>query len=144
MELPYAMLVACLYEHVCTTHPYANLDLLYLMDHVMVPLSKRHILRIKPDGKRPHLQTPSESSESPFLAQNQEENDPVNIYTLDPIVYIDQLPPIEGGLEFIWIASKNFKKPRLQQPVPCAALASSILGMEPSNPVLQKALSHFG
>ncbi|GKA77316.1 hypothetical protein Tco_0783777 [Tanacetum coccineum] len=32
----------------------------------------------------------------------EEENDPVNNYTLDPIPYIDQLPPIEGGesLEF--------------------------------------------
>ncbi|GJV11536.1 hypothetical protein Tco_1353077 [Tanacetum coccineum] len=53
-------------------------------------------LRIKPDGKRPHPQTPSESSRSPSLAQNQE-NDMVNNYTLDPIVYTDQLPPIEGG-----------------------------------------------
>ncbi|GKE26341.1 hypothetical protein Tco_1441725, partial [Tanacetum coccineum] len=40
------------------------------------------------------------SSESPSPTPHQEEeNDPVNIYTLDPIVYIDQLPPIEGGID---------------------------------------------
>nr|GEY02741.1 hypothetical protein [Tanacetum cinerariifolium] len=49
------------------------------------------------DGKRPHPQTPSESSSSSSHTQNQQENDPMDNYTLDPIVYMNQLPPIEGG-----------------------------------------------
>nr|GEV17456.1 hypothetical protein [Tanacetum cinerariifolium] len=48
------------------------------------PLAKPgRALRIKPDGKRPYPQTPAESSGSPSRAQNQE-NDPVKNYTLDP------------------------------------------------------------
>ncbi|GJX33321.1 hypothetical protein Tco_0243176 [Tanacetum coccineum] len=96
MALPYRMLLTRLYEHVRTTHPYAISDLHHLVDHVMISLTKGRALRIKPDEKRLHTQTPSESFGSPSHAQNQE-NDLVNNYTLDPIVYIDQLPPIEGG-----------------------------------------------
>ncbi|GKA89331.1 hypothetical protein Tco_0811143 [Tanacetum coccineum] len=62
----------------------------------MIPLTEGRALRIMPDGKRPHPQTPLKSSGSPSPAQNQEEIDPVDNITLDPIVYINQLPPIEG------------------------------------------------
>ncbi|GJT08922.1 putative reverse transcriptase domain-containing protein, partial [Tanacetum coccineum] len=59
-------------------------------------------------GKRPRLPTPtlsdSGSSESPLTNVNQGtsanqgvQNDPLNNYTLDPITYLNQLPPIEGG-----------------------------------------------
>ncbi|GKE45998.1 hypothetical protein Tco_1473282, partial [Tanacetum coccineum] len=58
-------------------------------------------------GKRPHLPTStppdSESSDSPSPTPHQwVENDPMDNYTLDPIPYTNQLPPIEGGnsLEF--------------------------------------------
>ncbi|GJY30643.1 hypothetical protein Tco_0414138 [Tanacetum coccineum] len=48
-------------------------------------------------GKGPHPQTHLESSSSPSPTQNQEEIDLVDNYTLDPIVYINQLPPIPEG-----------------------------------------------
>nr|GEX29100.1 hypothetical protein [Tanacetum cinerariifolium] len=60
--------------------------------------------RIMIDGKRPHPQTPSESSSSPSPTSNQEENDPVDNYTLDPVVYINHLSPITEG------ESPEFKK----------------------------------
>ncbi|GJT39938.1 hypothetical protein Tco_0939803 [Tanacetum coccineum] len=102
MVLPYGMLLTRLYRHVHTTHPFAISDIHYLVDHVMIPLTEGKVRRIMVDGKRPHPQTPSESSSSPPPTQNQEEIDLVDNYTLDPIVYINQLPPIEGGesLEF--------------------------------------------
>ncbi|GJV49311.1 hypothetical protein Tco_1439523 [Tanacetum coccineum] len=105
MALPYGMLLTHLFVHVHTSHPYAITDLHYLMDHVMIPLTEKRVFRIMPKGKRPHPQTPTptESSESPSPSTHQqEEKDPVNNYTLDPIPYINQLPPIEGGeyLEF--------------------------------------------
>ncbi|GJR12840.1 hypothetical protein Tco_0795492 [Tanacetum coccineum] len=50
------------------------------------------------DRKRPHPQTSfGSSSSSPSPTPNQEENDTVDNYTLDPVEYINQLPPIEGG-----------------------------------------------
>ncbi|GKD44974.1 hypothetical protein Tco_1269619 [Tanacetum coccineum] len=97
MVLPYGMLLTCLYKHVHTTHPYAIPDLYDLVDHVMIPLTEGKARNIMIDGKRPHPQTPSESSSSPSPTKNQEENDPVNNYTLDPIIYMNQLPPIPGG-----------------------------------------------
>nr|GEW61272.1 ribonuclease H-like domain-containing protein [Tanacetum cinerariifolium] len=88
---PYSPLYA--YPH---THPYAISDTHYLVDHVMIPLTKGKIGQIMIDGKRPHPQTPSELSSSPFPITDQEENNPVNNYTLDLIVYINQLLPIKG------------------------------------------------
>ncbi|GJT58693.1 hypothetical protein Tco_1002226 [Tanacetum coccineum] len=87
-------------KHVRVTHPHAFSDDLYLVDHVMIPLSERSVFKIMPSGKRPHLPTPtpSESSESTSSSSRQEEeNDLINNFTLDPIPYINQLPPIEGG-----------------------------------------------
>ncbi|GJW66338.1 hypothetical protein Tco_0120762 [Tanacetum coccineum] len=48
---------------------------------------------------RPQTLTPTESFESPSPTphQEEEENDMVDNYTLDPLTYIDQLPPIKGG-----------------------------------------------
>ncbi|GJY92506.1 hypothetical protein Tco_0508288 [Tanacetum coccineum] len=101
MALPYGMLLTRLFEHVCISRPFAITENHYLVDHVMIPLSERRDFRIMPKGKRPHPQTPTptESSESPSPTpyQEKEENDPVDNYTLDPIPYIDQLPPIKGG-----------------------------------------------
>nr|GEZ18599.1 hypothetical protein [Tanacetum cinerariifolium] len=100
------MLLTQLFVHVCISHPFAITDNHYLVDHVMIPLSRRKVYRITPKGKRPHPQTstPTESSESPspIPHQEEEENDLVNNYTLDHSPYIDQLLPIEGGesLEF--------------------------------------------
>ncbi|GKF89010.1 hypothetical protein Tco_0262973, partial [Tanacetum coccineum] len=53
-------------------------------------------------GKRPRLPTPTPSNSEPFdlpsLTPHQRvENDPINNYTLDPISYMNHLPPIEGG-----------------------------------------------
>ncbi|GJZ57941.1 hypothetical protein Tco_0613435 [Tanacetum coccineum] len=53
--------------------------------------------RIMINGKRPPPQTHSELSLSPSPTQNQEETDPVDNYTLDMIVYMNQLPPILEG-----------------------------------------------
>ncbi|GJU58730.1 hypothetical protein Tco_1236496 [Tanacetum coccineum] len=91
--------------HVRVTHRYAGSNDHYLVDHVMIPLSERRVFRIMQSGKRPRLltPTPSKSSKSTSSSTRQEEeNDPVNNFTLDPIPYIDQLLPIEGGesLEF--------------------------------------------
>ncbi|GJR40737.1 hypothetical protein Tco_1216421 [Tanacetum coccineum] len=55
MTLPYGMLLTRLFEHVHVTHPHAFSDDLYLVDHVMIPLSERRVFRIMPIGKRPHL-----------------------------------------------------------------------------------------
>ncbi|GJV85596.1 hypothetical protein Tco_1525494 [Tanacetum coccineum] len=97
MVLPYGLLLTRLYRYVHTTYPFAISDIHYLVDHVMIPLTEEKSLRIMVDGKRPHPQTPLESSSSPSPTQNQEENDLVDNYTLDSIVYMNQLPPIEGG-----------------------------------------------
>ncbi|GKD06311.1 hypothetical protein Tco_1181285 [Tanacetum coccineum] len=100
MTLTYGMLLTSLFEHVRVAHPHAFLDDLYLVDHVMIPISKKRVFMIMPNGKRPRLPTPtpSESFESPSSSSHQEEeNDPVNNYRLDPIPYIDQLPPIKEG-----------------------------------------------
>nr|GFA93333.1 hypothetical protein [Tanacetum cinerariifolium] len=68
---------------------------------------KNRVYRFKDKGKKPHLPTPTppdiESFDSPsFTPQQGVENDPVDNYTLDPIPYMNQLPPIKGGysLEF--------------------------------------------
>ncbi|GKE83366.1 hypothetical protein Tco_1553366 [Tanacetum coccineum] len=64
----------------------------------MLPLTEGRALRIRPDGKRPHPQTPSESSgEASPTPHQEEEDDPMNNYTLDLIAYIDQLPPIQAN-----------------------------------------------
>nr|GFA14985.1 hypothetical protein [Tanacetum cinerariifolium] len=109
MVLPYGILLTRLYKHVHTTHPYAILDLPHLVDHVMIPLTEGWALRIMPDRKRPHPQTPSKSSGSPSPVQNQE-NDLVDNYTLDPIVYINQLPPIKGGKSIKFKLTKGMFK----------------------------------
>nr|GEY45688.1 hypothetical protein [Tanacetum cinerariifolium] len=98
MVLPYGMLLTRLFEHVRTTHPIAISDLYCLSDHVMVPLTEAKTHRIMIKGKRPHPQTPSESSSEPSPTPHQElDIDLVDNYTLDPIVYMNQLLLIEGG-----------------------------------------------
>ncbi|GKB98191.1 hypothetical protein Tco_0984328 [Tanacetum coccineum] len=102
MRLPYGMLLTRLFEHVRANHPYTFSNELYLVDHVMIPLSEKRVYRFKDKGKRPRLPTPTppntESSDSPSPTPHQGlENDPVDNYTLDPIPYMNQLPPIEGG-----------------------------------------------
>ncbi|GJX85309.1 hypothetical protein Tco_0336083 [Tanacetum coccineum] len=100
MTLPYGMLLTGLFEHVRVAHPHAFSNDLYLLDHVMIPLSKKRVFGIMQNGKRPRLLTltPSKSSESPSSSSHQEEeNDPVNNYMIDPIPYINQLPLIKGG-----------------------------------------------
>ncbi|GJU80051.1 hypothetical protein Tco_1282416 [Tanacetum coccineum] len=109
MTLPYAMLLTRLFKHVQTNHPYPLSDEFYLVDHVMIPLSRKRIYHFKSKGKRPRLltPTPSNSSGSSQSPPNQGTStnlsrDPIDNYTLDPIDYMNQLPPIEGGesLEF--------------------------------------------
>ncbi|GKB54979.1 hypothetical protein Tco_0905732, partial [Tanacetum coccineum] len=102
MTLPYGMLLTLLFEHVRVNHPYSFLNELYLGDHVMIPLSEKRVFRFKHEGQRPRLPTPTpsncESSNLPSPTPHQGmENDPVKNYTLDPITYMNQLPPIEGG-----------------------------------------------
>ncbi|GJU50141.1 hypothetical protein Tco_1219696 [Tanacetum coccineum] len=111
MTLTYRMLLTLLFELVPINHPYSFSNELYLVDHVMIPLSEKRVFRFKDKGKRPRLSTSTpldtESFNSPFLTPHQRvENDPVNNYTLDPIPYMNQLPPIEGG------DSRNSSKPR--------------------------------
>ncbi|GJV22020.1 hypothetical protein Tco_1371040 [Tanacetum coccineum] len=102
MTLPYGMLLTRLFEHVRINHPYSFSNKLYLMDHVMIPLFEKRVFRFKHEGKRPRLPTPTPSnsdlSDSPSPTPHQGiKNDPVNNFTLDPIPYMNQLPPIEGG-----------------------------------------------
>ncbi|GJZ81681.1 hypothetical protein Tco_0646675 [Tanacetum coccineum] len=102
MTLPYGMLLTRLFEHVCIAHPYTFSNDLDLVDHVMIPLSEKRVFRIMPDGKRPRLPTltpsTSKSSDSPSPSPHQGgENNTMNNFTIDPIPYINQLPPIEGG-----------------------------------------------
>ncbi|GKC15861.1 hypothetical protein Tco_1012643 [Tanacetum coccineum] len=105
MTLPYGMLLTRLFEHVRINHLYSFSNELYLVDHVMIPLSKKRFFQFKHEGKRPrHVMIPTptspntESSNSPSLTPHQGvENDPVNNYTLDPIPYMNQLPPIKRG-----------------------------------------------
>nr|GEU82793.1 hypothetical protein [Tanacetum cinerariifolium] len=100
MTLPYEMLLTRLFDHVRVSHPYSFSIKLYLVDHVMIPLFKKRVLRFKHEGKRPRLPTPSnfESFDSPSPTPHQGmENDLVNNFTLDPIPYMNQLLPIEGG-----------------------------------------------
>ncbi|GJX06921.1 hypothetical protein Tco_0194853 [Tanacetum coccineum] len=101
-EIILRMLLTWLFEHVRVNHPYSFSNELYLMDYMMIPLSEKKVFRFKDKGKRPRLPTPTpldtESSDSPSPTPHQGvENDPVNNYTLDPIPYMNQLPPIEGG-----------------------------------------------
>ncbi|GJS25621.1 hypothetical protein Tco_0454253 [Tanacetum coccineum] len=82
MTLPLlGMLLTRLFEHVRVNHPYSFLNELYLVDHVMIPLSEKRIFRFKHEGKRPRLLTPtpsnSESFDSPSPTPYQGmENDP--------------------------------------------------------------------
>ncbi|GKA94816.1 hypothetical protein Tco_0816854 [Tanacetum coccineum] len=88
MTLPYGMLLIQLVEHVRISHPHAFLDNLYLMDHVMIPLSERKVFRIMLSGKRPCLPTPtpSESSESiSYSSHLEEENDPLVPSAVNPV-----------------------------------------------------------
>nr|GFC60689.1 hypothetical protein [Tanacetum cinerariifolium] len=90
MTLPYGMLLTRLFEHVRISHPYAIKGVYYLVDHVMIPLSEKRFFKIIPKEKRPYPQTPT-PTESPSLTphQEEEENDPVDNYMLDPIIYIN-------------------------------------------------------
>ncbi|GJX96883.1 hypothetical protein Tco_0352681 [Tanacetum coccineum] len=108
MTLPYAMLLTRLYKHFWVNHPYALSKDFQLVDHVMIPLSNKRVFCLKTKGKRPCLPTPtpfdSGFSESPSTNVNQGTsanqevlNDPVDNYSLDPITYLNQLPPIKGG-----------------------------------------------
>nr|GFA52986.1 hypothetical protein [Tanacetum cinerariifolium] len=133
MVLHYAMLITCLYRHVLSIHPYLTPNIYILVDHVMVPLTEGQTNRIMVDGKRPHSQTSFGSSPSPSPTPNQEENELVDNYTLDPVVYINQLPPIAEG------ESPEFK----QRTVPSAAKVGSFVQMESSLPVLEKAFLCF-
>ncbi|GJS69305.1 hypothetical protein Tco_0702146 [Tanacetum coccineum] len=100
ITLPYAMLLTRLFKYVQTKQPYPFSNDFQLVDHVMIPLSNNRVFRLKSKGKKPHLPTPtpstSSSSDSPPPNQGME-NDSVSNYTLNPIDYMNQLPPIEGG-----------------------------------------------
>ncbi|GJV01206.1 hypothetical protein Tco_1334775 [Tanacetum coccineum] len=104
MVLHYGMLLTRLYRHVLTIQPISITNIHYLVDHVMLPLIEGWAHRFMVDGKRPHPQTSSGSSSSPSPTPTQREVDPVDNFTLDPIVYVDQLPPISRG------ASEEFKQ----------------------------------
>ncbi|GJT45908.1 hypothetical protein Tco_0954623 [Tanacetum coccineum] len=165
MTLPYRMLLTRLFELVCISHPFAITDNHYLVDHMMIPLSEKQVFKITPKGKRPHPQTPTptDSSESPSPTPHQEEeNDLVKNYTLDPIPYIDQLPPIEGGESPEYKQTKGMfkcfgpflsnlgKKKNFEDLGTKAAAAYSVCRktgsfepIEPKVPVLQRAFACF-
>ncbi|GJZ42196.1 hypothetical protein Tco_0589082 [Tanacetum coccineum] len=88
MMLPYAMLLTRLYRHVLTIQPFPTTNVHYLVDHVMVPITEGKTHRLIIDGKRPHPQTSSGSSSSPYPTSNQDQIDLVDNYTLDPVVYL--------------------------------------------------------
>ncbi|GKC73424.1 hypothetical protein Tco_1119307 [Tanacetum coccineum] len=88
MVLPYGMLLTRLYMHVHTTQPIDISDIHFLTNHVMVPLIEGRTHRIMVDG----------------------EVDPVDNYTLDPVVYMHQLLPIlEGESAYFKKAKGLFK-----------------------------------
>nr|GEV59567.1 hypothetical protein [Tanacetum cinerariifolium] len=73
-------------------------------------------LFVQHEGKGPRLSTSTlpdtESSDSPSPTPHQGvENDPVNNYTLDPIPYMNQLSPIEGGESLEFKQTKGMFKP---------------------------------
>ncbi|GKB61102.1 hypothetical protein Tco_0917288 [Tanacetum coccineum] len=81
-------------------------------------------------------------SESTSSSNHQEEeNDPINNFTLDPIPYIDQLPPIEGG------ESPEFKQTKgMFKCLAAGSFAAKLVPLEPKEPavpVLQKVFLHF-
>ncbi|GJT01368.1 hypothetical protein Tco_0822537 [Tanacetum coccineum] len=100
MTLPYAMLLTRLFKYAQSKQPYPLSNDFQLVDHVMIPLSNKRVFRLKSKGKRPRLPTPTPStstlSDSPPPNQGVGK-DPVSNCTLDPIDYMNQLPPIEGG-----------------------------------------------
>nr|GEW99103.1 hypothetical protein [Tanacetum cinerariifolium] len=104
LVLPYGMLLTRLYRHVLTIQPRSITNTHYLVYHVMVPLTEGRAHRLMVDEKRPHPQTSSGSSSSPSPTPSQGKVDLVENFTLDPVVYCDQLLPIVGG------ASKEFKQ----------------------------------
>ncbi|GKD75909.1 hypothetical protein Tco_1334191 [Tanacetum coccineum] len=55
MTLPYGMVLTRLFEHVRVNHPYSFSNELYLVDHVMIPLSMKRVFRFKHEGKSPRL-----------------------------------------------------------------------------------------
>ncbi|GJX82003.1 hypothetical protein Tco_0331484 [Tanacetum coccineum] len=75
MTLPYGMLLTRLFEHVRVNHPYSFSNELYLVDHVLIPLSEKRVFRFKHEGKGPRLPTPTpsdtESSDSPSPTPHQ-------------------------------------------------------------------------
>ncbi|GJV92240.1 hypothetical protein Tco_1540053 [Tanacetum coccineum] len=89
----------------------------------MVSLTEGQARRFMVDGKRPHPQTSSGSSSSLPLPPTHEEVDLVDNFTLDPIVYVDQLPPISGG------TSEELKQ-KIDMSVPSATLGGSIVPMD--------------
>ncbi|GJX86075.1 hypothetical protein Tco_0336849 [Tanacetum coccineum] len=102
MTLPYAMLLTRLFRHVLAHHPQPLPNEFNLVDHVMIPLSSRRKTRIKTKGKRPRYSNSSNCLDSSVIPQEQGTSsnvggDLVGNYTLDPIEYLNQLPPIEGG-----------------------------------------------
>ncbi|GJZ47991.1 hypothetical protein Tco_0601823 [Tanacetum coccineum] len=62
MTFPCEMLLTQLFEHVHVNHPYSFSNELYLVDHVMIPLSEKRVFRFKHKGKRPRLPTPTPSN----------------------------------------------------------------------------------
>ncbi|GJR35207.1 hypothetical protein Tco_1210891 [Tanacetum coccineum] len=148
MTILYAMLLTRLYKHVWANHPYALSNDFQLVDHVMIPLSNKRVFRLKTNGKRPRLPTPSDfgSSESPPTSVNQGTsanqevpNDPVDNYTLDPIPYLNQLPPIKGGEypEF-----KQTKDTTLALSIPPQSIIQTTLNLEPfTTPLAPRALT---
>ncbi|GJR43848.1 hypothetical protein Tco_1311951 [Tanacetum coccineum] len=94
MVPPYGMILTRLYRHVSTIQPCPLTDGHFIVNHVMVPLTKRRVERFMVDEKRPHPPTSFSSS-----SQSHDEIDPVDNYQLSPITYHNQLPPILGALE---------------------------------------------
>ncbi|GJU46352.1 hypothetical protein Tco_1203618 [Tanacetum coccineum] len=133
MTLPYGMLLTRLFEHVRVNHPYSFSNELYLVDHVMIPLFEKRVFQFKDKGKRPRLPTPTppdtESSDSASPTPHQGvENDLVNNYTLDPILYMNQLPPIEGG------ESPKFNQTKGTKAGAAGSICSKPVPLEPKEP----------
>nr|GEV30420.1 hypothetical protein [Tanacetum cinerariifolium] len=108
MTLPYGMLLTRLIEHIRVSRPHTFSDDLYIIDHVMIPLSERRVFRIMPGGKIHRLPTPTptplESSESTSSSHQEEEIDP-------PVPSAAKLVPLgtkEPALSVLQIAFAYF------------------------------------
>ncbi|GJW21546.1 hypothetical protein Tco_0032168 [Tanacetum coccineum] len=87
------VLLTRLYRHVLTIQQCPTTDAHFLTNHVMAPLAEGRVKGSWLMGKGITLKL----SLAEGRVKDQEQIDPIDNYTLDPLEYYDQLPPIPRG-----------------------------------------------